>query len=129
MSIICTTPMCEAGGLSVAQMQGTFDDLSANSAFDRARFESTVTSIARAYADSISWYDPYIPFNPICCSIETLGRQADAVTREMIASVGGELPGPGPSTPSGGFDMSSLMLLAGMTLLVVYAGPIKDALR
>lgn len=127
--MICTTPMCEAGALSVAQMQETFNDLTFDPQFDRARYEPTVESIAGAYAAQASWYDVYIPFNPICCSIQSLGQQADSLTREMLLSVGAEPTGPGPSTPSSGFDMSSLMLLAGMTLLVVYAGPIKDAIK
>lgn len=126
---ICTTPMCTNGGLSVQQMEETFNSLLSNPKFDRSRFESTMLSIKNAYDSSIGWYDPYIPFNPICCSIESLGKQADALTVSMLKSVGSETTTPGPSTSPDEWDFSTLALIAGMTLLIVYSGPIKEALR
>lgn len=108
MSIVCTTPMCEAGSASVEQMRQTFNSLSADVSqhFDASRFRSTVDSIEASFNAEYSWYDPLIPFNPVCCTIEKIGQQADLITNQMLESVGASGI-PGPSTAS----MDPLLML------------------
>jgi len=92
--------MCESAQASVNQMVETFASLSADTSFDTSRFKPTVDSIKASFDAEWSWYDPYIPFNPACCTLEKIGQQADILTNQMLSSVGAD-PVTGPSTGPG----------------------------
>jgi hypothetical protein len=115
--MICTTPMCTDGKASVDQMNATFNDLVAtHPEFNASQFQPTVKSITDVFNATYSFYDPYIPFNPVCCTIADIGAQADALTNEMLASVGGA-PIPGPSTQTDPLGM--LLVIGGIIAAVM----------
>lgn len=124
---VCTTPMCKSGRAAVAKMWYTFNYLKANyQNFNAAGFEPTCKSIQAALDSVDSWYADFIPFNPTCCTIDDIGRQADTITNQMLASVGGvTIPEPPPGT-----DWTSVIVFGGVVLLLVaYAPQIKAALK
>lgn len=112
--MICTTPMCSDARASVQQMRSTFNQLTAVAQFSRTRFESTVLSIENSFNANYSWYDDLIPFNPVCCTLSQIGSQADALTADMLRSVGAAAP-PAPAPASD--PLSSLTTLAGLAIV------------
>jgi len=126
MPLVCTSVGCTEGRAAVARMLATFADLQANyPAFKASSFAAPVQTIKDSLDAEDSWYATWIPFNPTCCVIADLGVQADALTNQMLNSVGAsplpELPAP--------TDWASVVLIGGVILLlVVYSPTIKKAL-
>jgi hypothetical protein len=93
MSVICTTPQCDKGEASVAQMDAVFKDLSADL---QNHFQSAHDAIMTALNSYWTSLDSYVPFNPACCSILSLGVQADQLTQQMQSAAGQQVT-TGPS--------------------------------
>jgi len=124
---VCTTVLCKDGRAAVAKMWFTWNylrDTFPN--FNAASFESTAHSIQSALDAVDSWYADLIPFNPTCCTIDDIGKQADLITNQMLVSVGAaNIPEPPPLT-----DWTSVILIGGtILLLVVYSPQIKKVLK
>lgn len=128
---ICASGDCQVGKASVDQMGKTFNVLLSTPGFDRAHFEPLVLSIEQTFDETYAFYSPYIPFNPTCCAVLELGKQADKINNDMLASVGAEtLPGGGPSTtPGGGVDMQSLVTLGMIVAGAVIIGNVAPLIR
>lgn len=122
--IVCTTVMCHDGRRKVSEMWAAFNYLSENySNFDRARFLPTCNTLQQSLDAVDSWYATWIPFNPVCCSVDDIGNQAITVTNNMLASVGAESV---PLPPPGATDWGSVIMFAGLVALaVVYSPQIK----
>src|SRR5215831_8121512 len=85
---LCTTPMCSQGKASVEQMRATFDRLVSQKSIDRSQFEPLVGAIESSFGQNYSRFSEWIPFNPKCCAIADIGRQAEELTSRMLQSVG-----------------------------------------
>lgn len=120
-NVICTSAMCQQGKASVDTMERTFNVLLGNPLFNRAHFEPTVTSLEQSFQDQWHFYTPYIPFNPACCAIQDIGQQADDLTNAMLASVGAESTGTGPSQqkPPINFDTATTLITLGIVAVLV----------
>lgn len=124
--VVCTSVMCEDGRRKVAQMWTAFNYLSENYAsFDRNHFLPTCNTLQQSLDAIDSWYASWIPFNPVCCSIDDIGNQAIIITNQMMASVGAAtVPEPPAST-----DWASVIVVAGVVVvLAIYSPQIKKAL-
>lgn len=127
-STVCATSlMCKKGRSAVEQMSHTFDYLRDNNqGFNAAAFEPTVRSIESEFNAIYSFYTEWIPFNPDCCTIEDIGINADAITNQMLASVGAAgVPPPPPQT-----DWGTVIIVGGVILLaVVYSPQVKRIIK
>lgn len=124
---VCTSTMCKTGRAAVAKMWYTLNYLRANEpSFNAAGFEPACRGIQASLDAVDSWYADLIPFNPTCCTIDDIGRQADALANQMLASVGAaNIPPPPPQT-----DWLTVALVGGaILLLAVYSPQIKKALQ
>lgn len=122
-SSVCTTTLCKDGRADVQAMWYTLNYLRENyTDFEYSRFQPTCQSIQQELNAVDSWYADLIPFNPTCCTIENIGLEAQAITSQMLTSVGAVgVPAPPPST-----DWSTLVFVGGaILLLVVYSPQIK----
>lgn len=111
---ICTTPQCDAGGASVNEMDSVYQGLPINI---QAQFQSAHDSIMSAFHSYWIGIDRWIPFNPACCAIESLGKQADTLVCNMQLTVGQVQSCEGPSTQSAA-NWTSLLIAGG----VLFAG-------
>lgn len=127
MASVCTTPLCKSGRAAVAKAWYTWHYLQDNyQNFNAASYQPALQAI-QASLDSVdSWYADLIPFNPVCCTIDDLGAQAEILTNQMLASVGAvNIPPPPPQT-----DWLTVALVGGaILLLAVYSPQIKKALQ
>ncbi len=124
--VVCTTVMCYDGRRKVAEMWHAFDYLSANhSEFDRNHFLPAANTLQQSLDAIDSWYATWIPFNPVCCSIDDIGNQALILMDQMMESVGvASVPAPPPTT-----NWSNVIIIGGIVLLaVVYSPQIKKAI-
>jgi len=124
---VCTTALCKSGRAAVSQMLYTFDYLRAQyTKFNAGSFQPTVQALKAQLESVDSWYADMIPFNPTCCTIDDIGRQADTLTNQMLASVGAaNVPPPPPAT-----NWGNLIVFGGVALvLVAYAPQIKAAMK
>lgn len=111
----------------MAEMWSFFNTLSSNAAFKPEQFKTSADSI-QAELDSVdSYWADWIPFNPTCCTINTIGQKAVALTAQMAQSVGIAPPPKPPSTA--GFDMGALVTVGLLFALIVYAPQIKQAFK
>ncbi len=116
---ICTTPMCDAGAASVAQMQTVFNQLDSAG---QVQFLSSATAINDSFNSIYSWYSDMIPFNPDCCAVQDLGAQADALTHQMqqyMSVPAGSQLGPGPGTSAAGMSLPALIVLGVLGFLAL----------
>lgn len=124
--LFCTTAMCARGRTSVNEMQNMYDTLSSDyTDFDRNRFAPTVSGIKKSFDDAYSVFSEYVPFNPTCCTIAELGKQADTVTSQMLQSVSAAPAGQGPSSAPppidiGGIGNTVLWVIGGILVLNVF---------
>jgi len=127
MATVCTTPLCKSGRAAVAKARWTWQYLKDNyPGFNAGSFNPAIQSLEASLASVDSWYADFIPFNPVCCTIEDLGAQADILTNQMLGSVGAvNIPPPPAQT-----DWVTLAVVAGAVLLLVtYSPQIKKAMR
>lgn len=125
---ICASGDCQIGKASVEQMGKTFNVLLQNPNFDRMKFESQVIATEQTFEDAYAFWSPYIPFNPTCCAVLEIGKQADGITAAMLRSMGmNTLPGPSDRQTGAGAD--SLMILAIVAGLAVIAGNVAPLIR
>lgn len=129
MADYCTTVLCKDGRAKVAAMFHTLNYLTANAPGFIASAYAPPASNIQASLDAVdSWYADLIPFNPTCCTIDDIGRRADALTNQMLSSVGAtsvDVPPPPVET-----DWTKVVLLGGVIfVLVAYAPQIKAALK
>ena len=124
--LVCTTVMCEDGRRKVAQMWTAFNYLSENyPAFNRNHFLPVCNTLQQSLDAIDSWYATWIPFNPVCCSMDDIGNQAIQVTNQMMSSVGAATV---PEPPAG-TDWGTVVVVAGVVLLAaLYSPQIKRAL-
>jgi len=123
---ICASGDCQIGKSSVEQMGKTFNVLLQNPNFDRVQFEQQIIAIEQTFEDTYAFYSPYIPFNPTCCAVLEIGKQADSVTAAMLRSVGLQtLPGPS-QTGAGSDGLITLAIVAGVAII---AGNIAPLIR
>lgn len=103
LSLICLESDCTNGEALVNEMDSTFQALPANL---QLQFQSAHDSIMTSFNSYWVSIDKWIPFNPICCSILTLGQQANQLTIQMQQALGQTSVG----VPTGStFDLSSLL--------------------
>lgn len=106
---ICTTPMCDSGHSSVMQMDSVYLGLDPEI---RNQFQSSHDAILNTLNNTYSWYSTWIPFNPDCCSMQTLGQQAEQLTAQMQAAAGAVTLGLGPAGDSGsGLSLGAMVAL------------------
>lgn len=129
MTMICTTAMCAQGRASVQEMRNTFDGLAEDSRFDRGYYEPTVVAIEHSFNDLWSVFSELIPFNPSCCAIKDLGSQADALTKEMLTSVGGAVPIGGPGSQAPPLQLDQMVTLGMLALGAIVLSNISQATR
>ena len=115
---ICTSAMCSQARASITQMRATFDRLVAAKQLDRTKFESTLRSIEDSFNKTYSRIHEWIPFSPRCCAVETIGKQADDLTQQMLKEGGVAAPlAKGPSSqPDSGGSPWSLLFWAGLAV-------------
>lgn len=123
---ICTGPMCADGKVAVEQARRVFNILSGNPAFNRAKFEPTLLGIEQTFEDNYSMFSVWIPFNPYCCTIEEIGRQADQLTIDMQNSVGVSVVEP---TPRPVDSLDTMVTLGMLALGAVILGNVSAAIR
>jgi len=123
---ICASGDCQIGKASVEQMGKTFNVLLQNPNFNRGNFEQQVTAIEQTFEDTYAFYSPYIPFNPTCCAVLEIGKQADGVTAAMLRSVGlSTLPGPSQiQTGAGSDSWITLAIVAGVAIIAGNVAPL-----
>lgn len=112
------TTDCNLGATAVQQMDSVFQSAPASV---QANFQSAHDSIMTAFNNVYSWYSSYIPFNPDCATICTIGTQAEQLMQSIQRAMG---QNPTPSGTSGGLDIMTLLLVigAGYLGLVYLAG-------
>lgn len=121
---ICTTPMCSAGEASVSQMRAVWADYQGDVRVQQ--FGPTVQAISDSFDSAYHVYDPYIPFNPVCCTVADIGAQADAITNQILSAVGAQ---PLPSPPDTSNNWDNAILVLGLGLLAVVIAPELRRLR
>jgi hypothetical protein len=123
---VCTTVMCADGRRKVAEMWNAFNYLSESySGFDSSRFLPACNTIQQSLDAIDSWYATWIPFNPVCCSIDDIGNQAVQLTNDMLSSVGAA----GVPVPPASTDWGSVIVIAGIVILAaIYSPQIKKAI-
>ena len=125
MSSICTTTLCKDGRAAVEKMRFTRDYLTSNYPnFNADSFQPTIKALQAELESVDYWYADLIPFNPTCCVIDDIGKEADILTNQMLASVGAvNVPTPPES------NWSNAVLIGGIALLlVVYSPQIKSVI-
>ena len=123
---VCTSVMCEDGRRKVSEMWATYDYLLANyPAFNSSQFLPAATTLQQSLEAIDSWYATWIPFNPVCCSIDDIGNQAAQLTNTMLTSVGAaRVPSPPPAT-----NWGNVIVIAGIVLIAaIYSPQIKKAM-
>jgi hypothetical protein len=128
-SAVCTTPGCAAGRASVTALRAIFTQLLEHPSFQRSHFEPSVRAIEADYAANSGFFDTWIPFNPACCVIEAIGKQADDLVASMLASVGAAPPGDGPSSGPPALDVNALVTLGALMLGAVILSNVLPLLR
>jgi len=107
-------------------MGKTYNVLLQNSVFNRSKYEPLVIAIEQTFEETYAFYSPYIPFNPTCCAVLELGKQADKLSIEMLASVGLQsTPGPSSAPPPVSSDtLITLGMLALGAVIVSNVAPL-----
>ncbi len=132
MPLVCTQGNCDEGDLLVAQMQAYWkrfaidEERGEDFAADfRERFSTATTVLVEQYNEiSASWQ---YPFDPDCCKIQELGRQAYELTKRMSAMADVEspsdpkLPAPGEDTSIG--DLLKYAVVGGIIIAAIVAAP------
>ena len=113
-SAVCTTPMCDSGSASVSEMDNVYQSLPIDT---QSRFQSAHDSIMASYNANYSFYDDWIPFNPVCCTLQQIGQQADTLTNQMQLALGQVPTAPGPGTQSQGMSLQSMIILGAVGYL------------
>lgn len=110
--LVCTTPQCVTGADSVHAMDDYFQALAP---VDQAAFKARHDTILSQFNASYSFYSPYIPFNPACCDVLTIGRAADALLCEMS----GASNCVSPSSGDGSMSLSTMIVLGAVAFLAI----------
>lgn len=110
--IVCTTAQCSQGANSVHAMDNYFQALDpAAQATYRAEHDYIMTQFNANY----SWYSPYIPFNPACCGILTIGQQAD----QLLCKMTGSAACVSPSAGDGSMSLPAMIVLGAVAFLTI----------
>lgn len=116
--IICTTAQCSQGADSVHAMDNYFQALDPSR---QAAYQAEHDYIMTQFNANYSWYSPYIPFNPACCGILTIGQQAD----QLLCRMTGSQNCVSPSAGDGSLSIGAIVALA----VVGYFGIVYLAAR
>lgn len=108
--LVCTTPQCTTGADSVHAMDSYFQALTPGI---QAEFQARHDAIMAQFNERYSWYSPYIPFNPVCCDILTIGQAADGLLCQMQGGEGCITP----SSGDGSMSLQGMIVLAAVGLL------------
>jgi hypothetical protein len=118
-SPVPTTSTCDSGQTSILEMDSVFQSLAPSL---QVQFQSAHDEIMSRY--NATWYPgiDWIPFNPACGTIYSLGIQADGLTAQM-QSAEGQAP-IGVSGPASGSQSPFLagLLGSGNTTVLVIGG-------
>lgn len=110
--MICTSAQCVTGANSVTAMDEYFKAMDpASQATFKARHDAIMAQFDAAY----SWYSPYIPFNPACCDVQTIGLAADRLLCEMA----GGSDCVSPSAGSGEMSLQGMIVLGAVAFLAI----------
>lgn len=90
---ICVEGDCQIGRALVNQMQIMYTAL-ANTAGSMfiAKFQPIVQAITQSLDDADTWAARWVPFHPGCCTIKSIGNQAQDVMRQMAQATGTVTP-------------------------------------
>ncbi len=113
-SAVCTSTMCDSGSASVTEMDSVYQSLPSDI---QSRFQSAHDLIMAGYNANYSFYDSWIPFNPVCCTLQQIGQQADTLTNQMQVALGQVPSGSGPGTQSQGMSLQTMIVLAAVGYL------------
>ena len=108
--LICTSAQCVTGADSVHAMDNYFQVLDPGT---QASYKQQHDAIMAQFDAAYSWYSPYIPFNPGCCTVLTIGQAADALLCRMEGGVGCV----SPSSGDGSLSLSGMIVLAAVGFL------------
>jgi hypothetical protein len=110
--LVCTTAECTTGANSVTAMDSYFQSLDPGS---QATFKARRDAIMAQFNAAYSWYSPYIPFNPACCDVLTIGQAADGLLCQMEGGVGCV----SPSSGDGSMSLSTMIVLGAVAFLAI----------
>lgn len=117
--VICSnTVVCQAAENAVQQMDSVYQ---ANVA-SLTNYQSSHDTIMSSYNANYSSLEDYIPFNPNCCTMQTIGQQAYDLMIQMQTALG-QNPTPGGGNTLG---ITGYIVLAAVGYLIfVYAASHK----
>jgi hypothetical protein len=108
--LVCTSAQCTTGADSVTAMDNYFQALDPAS---QAAFKTRHDAIMEQFNAAYSWYSPYIPFNPACCDVLTIGKAADGLLCQMEGGQGCV----SPSSGDGSMSLQGMIVLAAVGFL------------
>jgi len=88
--VVCIEGDCVVGAALVKQMTEVFASIG-----KPEKFKPAIDGILGPYRElESSWGRRFVPFHPACCTIKTLGQQAQGLTSEMLQSAeAAQIPG------------------------------------
>jgi len=115
--LISSDSDCTTGQASITGMDAVFQSAPATI---QAQFQSAHDDIMNRYNQS--WYIGinWIPFNSACSTIQTIGQQADALTRQIQTAMGVT---PTPTPNPGGVDFQTVLIVAAVAYVALAALP------
>ena len=119
--LTCTTGMCANAKVQLAVMQDTYKQHADDPNF-ADKYKPSVDTLQAEFDASYSIWSMFIPWNPECCKVQDIGNQAEALTNQMLAYVGVQLP----NVPQS-FDWTTLAIIG--AVLFVAAPYVTPFLR
>ena len=97
------TSDCNLGVAAVQQMDSVFSMAPSGI---QSMFQSAHDSIMSQLNANYSWYDSWIPFNPVCSTVCAIGTQAEQLMQQIQSAMG---QSPTPSANPGGIDFNGII--------------------